>query len=100
MTAFNEPVICPHLLDLEVASALRTLAPAGRIDSRSIEEIFAALAALQAKRYVHTPLLGRIWELRRNFTGFLAEAIGSILYTIDVKLRKGHRARVVVVGQT
>ncbi len=58
--------------------------------------------ALPAERYSHTPLLGRIWELRHNFTAAdatyiaLAEATNSVLYTSDGKLRKGHRARVVV----
>jgi predicted nucleic acid-binding protein len=53
-------------------------------------------------RYAHAPLLPRIWELRHNFTCYdatyiaLAEATDSILYTCDAKLKKGHRARVVV----
>jgi predicted nucleic acid-binding protein len=45
-------------------------------------------------------LLGRIWELRHNFTSYdaayiaLTEATNSVLYTSDEKLCKGHRARV------
>ena len=45
-------------------------------------------------------LLGRIWELRHNFTAYaaayiaLAEATNSVLYTSDERLCKGHRARV------
>jgi predicted nucleic acid-binding protein len=44
--------------------------------------------------------VGRIWELRHNFTAYdavyiaLAEATGSVLYTCDAKLCKGHRAKV------
>jgi predicted nucleic acid-binding protein len=63
--------IVPHLLDVEVASALRKLV-AGQ----------------------------RIWELRHNFTAYdaayiaLAEATNSVLYTSDEKLCKGHHARV------
>jgi predicted nucleic acid-binding protein len=47
-------------------------------------------------------LLGRIWELRHNFTAYdatyiaLAEATSSVFYTCDEKLRKGHRASVVL----
>jgi predicted nucleic acid-binding protein len=102
LAATSEPFIIPHLLDIEVASALRSLAARQRIDFRSIEEIFAALAALPAERFPHTPLLDRIWELRPNFTAYdaayiaLAEVTGSVLYTSDVKLSKGHRAAVVV----
>lgn len=98
----GDSLIVPHLLDVEVASALRKLVTGQRIDSHRLEQIFAGLATLPAERYAHTPLLGRIWELRHNFTCYdavyiaLAEATDSVLYTSDVKLGKGHRARVVV----
>ena len=96
-------LIAPHLLDIEVASALRNLAAGRRIGRHRIEQFWAELAALPLRRYPHTPLLGRIWELRNNFTAYdaayisLAEATGSVLYTCDEKLRRGHRARVVVI---
>jgi len=65
-----------------------------------MEQILADLAALPAESYEHVPLLGRIWELRHNFTACdavyiaLAEAADATLYTCDEKLAKGHRARV------
>ena len=96
------PFIVPHLLDVEVVSALRGLNANQRIDSYRSEQLLAGLAALRAERYAHTPLAGRIWELRHNFTAYdavyiaLAEATNSVLYTCDAKLRKGHRAQVVV----
>jgi predicted nucleic acid-binding protein len=96
----RDSCIAPHLLDVEVASALRKLAAAQRIDSHRSEEFLARLAALPAQRYSHLPLLGRMWELRHNFTAYdaayiaLAEATNSVLYTSDEKLSKGHRARV------
>jgi predicted nucleic acid-binding protein len=92
--------LVPHLLDVEVASALRNLVAGRRIDSRRSKELLAGLAALPAERFSHVPLLGRIWELRHKFTACdatyiaLAEATGSVLYTCDEKLSKGHRARV------
>ena len=55
-----------------------------------------------AERYSHTQLLGRIWELRHNFTAYdavyiaLAEAMNATLYTSDEKLCKGHRAPVIL----
>ncbi len=100
----NESFIVPHLLD-EVVSALRRLAAGQRIDSHRIGAAFATLATLPAERFAHTPLLPRIWELRHNFTSYdaayiaLAEATDSVLYTSDLKLSKGHRARVVVFTQ-
>jgi predicted nucleic acid-binding protein len=96
----NESFIVPHVIDVEVLSALRRLAAGQRIDSHRGGQFLAALAALPAERYSHTPLMGRIWELRRHFTPYdaayiaLAEATDSVLYTCDEKLRNGHRARV------
>ena len=96
----SDSFIVPHLLDVEVASALRKLVSGQRIDSHRSGELLAGLAALPAERYSHIPLLGRIWEMRHNFTAYdaayiaLAEATNSILYTSDEKLSKGHRARV------
>jgi predicted nucleic acid-binding protein len=101
----GDSFIAPHLLDVEVSNAFRKLVAGQRIDSHRSEELLEGLAMLPAERYSHTPLLGRIWELRHNFTAYdaayiaLAEATGAVLYTVDEKLRKGHRARVVVFAQ-
>ncbi len=96
------PFLVPHLIDIEAVSALRRLAGEQRIDHHRCAEFLAGLASLPAERYSNTPLIGRIWELRHNFTAYdatyiaLAEATDSVLYTCDEKLRRGHRARVVV----
>jgi predicted nucleic acid-binding protein len=96
----SDSFIVPHLLDVEVVSALRRLVAGQRIDSHRCQQILEGLRALPAERYSHVPLLGRIWELRHNFTACdaayiaLAEATNSVLYTSDEKLCKGHRARV------
>ena len=101
----SESFIVPHLLDVEVASALRNLWSGHRVDSHRSEQLLTALADLPADRYEHTPLLHRIWELRHNFTCYdaayiaLAEATNSILYTCDEELSKGHRARVMLFTQ-
>jgi predicted nucleic acid-binding protein len=98
----TDPFIVPHLLDVEVASALRSLTAGRRIDPQRVAVALEGLAALPAERYPHTPLLGRMWELRHNFTAYdavyiaLAEATGAVLYTCDEKLRHGHRAKVTV----
>ena len=98
----DESFLVPHLIDIEVMSALRKLVAGRRIDAHRSGQFLAELAALPADRYSHTPLIGRIWELRHNFTAHdaayiaLAEATDSVLYTCDEKLSKGHRARVVL----
>jgi predicted nucleic acid-binding protein len=100
LAASSESFIVPHLLDVEVVSAFRKLVARRRTDSHRSGELLAGLATLPAERYSHLPLLGRIWELRHNFTAYdaayiaLAEATDSVLYTSDEKLCKGHRARV------
>jgi len=102
LAAMGESFIVPHLIDIEVLSALRRLAAAQRIDSHRAAQLLTELAALPVERYPHEPLIPRIWELRHNFTAYdaayiaLAEATGSVLFTCDENLRKGHRSRVVV----
>lgn len=98
----NDSVLVPHLLDIEVASALRKMTAGRRTDSHWIQQLLSQLADLPAERYAHTPLLSRIWEMQHNFTAYdaayiaLAEETASILYTSDEKLARGHRARVKV----
>jgi predicted nucleic acid-binding protein len=100
LDAGDESLLVPHLIDVEVMSALRRLVAGQRIDSHRTGQFLAALAALPAERYSHIPLISRIWELRHNFTAYdatyiaLAEATDAVLYTCDEKLRNGHRARV------
>ncbi len=101
----SDSFIAPHLLDVEVLSAIRSLVAGQRIDSHRSEQFLTGLAMLPAQRFPHTPLLSRIWELRHNFTAYdaayiaLAEATNSVLYTSDEKLSKGHRARVALFTQ-
>lgn len=105
LAARSDSFIVPHLLDIEVTSALRKLVAGQRVDSHRIEQALVGLAMLPAQRYSHTPLLDRIWELRHNFTCYdaayvaLAEATDSTIYTCDAKLSKGHRARVIVFSE-
>jgi predicted nucleic acid-binding protein len=63
----NDAFIVPHLLDLEVVSALRKLVTGKRVDSLQMEQLLAGLATLPAERYAHTPLLTRIWETAAQF---------------------------------
>jgi predicted nucleic acid-binding protein len=101
----DEPFIAPHLLDVEVISAIRNLVSGRRLEAHRVETVLEGLSALPAERFPHTPLLERIWQLRHNFTAYdaayiaLAETTGSILFTCDEKLEKGHRARVMVFAR-
>jgi len=98
----GESLVVPHLLDIEVVNAIRSLTAGQRIGADRAELILSRLVSLPAERVPHLALLPRIWELRRNFTAYdatyiaLAEAMDATLYTSDKRLAKGHRARVVV----
>jgi predicted nucleic acid-binding protein len=100
LAASDDTFLVPHLLDIEVLSALRSLTAGGRLDPHRLTQFLDALTALPAERYPHLPLAPRIWELRHNFTAYdaayiaLAEATNATLFTCDEKLRKGHRAHV------
>jgi len=99
----DESVVVPHLMDVEVVSAIRSLTAGQRIDADRVSQILTSLASLPAERFPHTPMLARMWELRHNFTAYdaayiaLAEAMNAVLYTSDEKLCRGHRAQIELV---
>src|SRR5271168_230753 len=66
----DESFIAPHLIDVEVVSALRRLVAGQRTEAQRSRQFLAGLASLPAERYSHEPLIGRIWELRHNFTAY------------------------------
>ena len=92
----------PHLIDVEIAQVIRRLSAAKQIDPVRGEMALTDLADMPLRRYPHTPLLSRIWDLRDNLTAYdaayvaLAEALGIPLLTCDRRLAaaSGHGARV------
>ena len=95
----------PHLLDIEVAHALRRYAARGEVDEHRGRTALADLMDFPVIRYPHDPLLPRIWDLRNNLTAYdaayvaLAEALDVPLITRDRRLARaaGHRARIELV---
>jgi predicted nucleic acid-binding protein len=95
----------PHLLDLEVAQAIRRYAAAGVIDGGRGRTALDLLELLDIERYGHTELLQRVWSLRANLTAYdaayvaLAEALDAPLLTCDrpLSLAHGHGARIELV---
>lgn len=84
----------PHLVDVEVAEALRRCAASGEIDADDATLAITALRELPLERHGHDALLDRVWALRRNLTAYdavyvaLAEALGAVLLTCDGKLAR------------
>jgi predicted nucleic acid-binding protein len=100
-----ETLHAPHLVDVEVAQALRRYALSGDLEPRQGERALADLLDLPLRRHPHTVLLRRTWELRRSISAYdavyvaLAEALGAPLVTRDARLARahGHRARIEVI---
>lgn len=88
----DEDVHAPHLLDLELASALRRLVAADEIAASRAVDALATLGAADIHRHPHTPLLGLIWDIRDTVAPYdaayvaLATALRAPLVTTDRKL--------------
>jgi predicted nucleic acid-binding protein len=82
----------PHLLDVEVLSALRRLVQADELPAGRAEEAIEDLALLRIIRHGHLDLAARAWQLRRNFTAHdamylaLAESLDATVVTCDSRL--------------
>lgn len=95
----------PHLLDVEVAQALRRMVRAGEVLAGRADEALGDLAAIDIRRHAHTDFLLRAWELRDNLTAYdaiyvaLAEALDAPLVTCDGPLgaTPGHAALIEVI---
>jgi predicted nucleic acid-binding protein len=58
----------PHLVDLEVLSALRRVVASGHASATRAAEAVADLLDLPLRRYAHEELVPRIWQLRESFS--------------------------------
>ncbi len=95
----------PHLLDVEVAQVIRRRCAARLVPLQRAREMFEDFRELPIKRHEHFTLMGRIWELRHNFTAYdacyiaLAELLNATLLTRDsaMVLLKTHKAQVELI---
>jgi len=100
ITEHDYALHAPHLLDVEVLSALRRLVATGGASRARAEEAIADLLALRIKRYPHGALAARVWALRANLSAYdatyvaLAELLsvdGAALVTADGRLARAAR---------
>ncbi len=98
----GETLHVPHLIDIEVAHAMRRAWLQGLVDEVRAEEALDDLAAWLLVRYPHDLFLPRIWTMRHNVTAYdavyvaLAETLDATLLTCDARLAasSGHDARI------
>lgn len=87
-----DDVAAPHLIDLEVANAMRHLVRSGRIERPEAIQYVEAMQSADLARYPHHQLLTLIWSLSDNLSAYdaayvaLAQALGVTLVTSDAKL--------------
>ena len=94
-------VHAPHLLDVEVLSAMRRLVATGAASPERARQALDDLLDLRIVRYPHDVLAPLIWQLRDNFSAYdatyvaLAEALadqGAPFLTADARLARATEA--------
>lgn len=92
MAAHDDTIHAPHLIDLEVLSALRSLEARKVLTTSDATKAVNDLLVLPLVRYPHDALIARTWALRGNLTAYdaayvaLAERLAAPLVTCDAQL--------------
>jgi predicted nucleic acid-binding protein len=98
----GDAVAVPHLVDAEVANALRAQVRRGGVSATDAGTALVRWARLGVRRQAIVGLLSRIWQLRDNVSAYdaayvaLAEAIGCPLITADTRLARAPGPRCVI----
>ena len=95
----------PHLIDIEVAHAIRRLTLKDEITASRGQYAIEQLEQFPVERYPHQALLTGIWARRHSLSAYdaafvtLAEVLDAPLLTRDRRLAAahGHNARIEVV---
>lgn len=98
----GDELVAPHLMDVEVVSALRALTNRRELTAARADEAVADLLVLRVLRHPHLDLVERIWELRHNVSAYdaayvaLAEGYDATVVTCDGRMSDapGHGARI------
>lgn len=101
----DEQLHAPHLIDSEVANALRRRVAAQQLSTDAGWKALDALRRLGMTRYPMFSLSERVWELRENVSSYdaayvaLAELLDCNLLTADKRLARapGLRCPITVV---
>jgi predicted nucleic acid-binding protein len=99
-------LVAPHLIDAEVAHAVRSMVAGGVLDARDARLLFGTWGRLAVDRLPMSGLISRVWELRHNLTAYdamyvaCAELLSVPLVTADRGMAgaTGVRCRVELVA--
>jgi predicted nucleic acid-binding protein len=95
--AHDDDLHAPHLLDVEILSALRGLTMRGVLHDQRARDALHDFMDLTVERYAHELLAPRAWQLRDTMSAYdavyvaLAETLapdGAILLTADARLAR------------
>jgi predicted nucleic acid-binding protein len=95
----TERLHAPHLIDSEIASALRRQVQANRVSAIDGWNALDTWRHLALTRYPVVGLLKRVWALRDNFSAYdatyiaLAESLDCALVTADAPLSNAPHLR-------
>ncbi len=93
-TVAAEQLHAPHLVDTEVAHALRRRVGAGELTPQQGWAALSVMQRLAVTRYPMFSLSERVWELRENVSAYdacyvaLAELLSCPLLTADARLSR------------
>jgi predicted nucleic acid-binding protein len=101
----DDDLHAPHLLDIEVLSALRRLVRTRQVAAERANEAIDDLGMLRIIRHGHLDLAHRAWELRQILTAYdaiyvaLAESLDAAIVTCDrpFAAAPGHSVRIEAV---
>lgn len=101
----DDDLHAPHVIDVEVAGALRRLAARGVLSGDRAADALLDAADLPILHYPHRALIERAWELRAHLSiadgvyVALAEFLDAPLLTCDRRLARagGHGATIEIV---
>jgi predicted nucleic acid-binding protein len=95
----TERLHAPHLIDSEIASAMRRQTLTGNVSITDGCNALDTWRRLALTRYPAAGMLARIWELRDNLSAYdatyvaLAEVLDCLLITADARLSNAGRVR-------
>ena len=102
----SDQLHAPHVVDSEVANALRRLVRTARLEPENAWKALATWRRLGLARYAVIEMIERVWLLRDNLSAYdasyvaLAEQLGCGLLTCDGRLGRaaGLRCPITVVA--